>query len=68
MLRVKTKADGSIYRYKEWLMAKGHSQKQCIDYDETFSLVSRFDTVRTVLSIAVSEKLQFLQFDVKRSF
>ena len=39
-----------------------------IDYDETFSPVAHFDTIRTILSIAASEKLQLAQFDVKTAF
>ena len=49
-------------------MAKGYSQKAGIDYNETFSPVARFDTIRAVLSVAASEKLKLMTFDVKTAF
>jgi hypothetical protein len=46
--RIKRKADGSIDRYKARLVAKGFKQRYGIDYEDTFSLVVKIATTRTV--------------------
>ena len=68
VMRVKLNPDGSIDRYNARLVAKGCSQKAGINFNETFSTVARFDTVRTMLSVAANEGLELAQFDIKTAF
>ncbi|KAJ9559993.1 LOW QUALITY PROTEIN: hypothetical protein OSB04_005153 [Centaurea solstitialis] len=68
LFRHKYHADGSLSRYKACLVANGRSQQQGIDCDETFSPVVKPATIRTVLSIAVSQHWPIHQLDVKNAF
>ena len=43
-------------------------QNAVIYYDETFSPVARYDTLRGVLAVAVLERLKLHQFDMKTAF
>ena len=39
-------------KYKARFMEKGFSQKEGIDYEETFTLVARYSSIRTIISLA----------------
>ena len=61
---VKYKSDGTLDLYKTRLVAKGYTQTYGIDYEETFALVAKMNTIRIILSFGWAMH----QFDVKNAF
>jgi hypothetical protein len=57
--------EGNIIKYKACLMVHGFMQHPGLDYDETFSLVMHFETIRVLLAMVPSKKLRVWQLDVK---
>jgi hypothetical protein len=66
--KIKHVADGSVEKYKEIFVARGFSQVEGIDYEETFSLVARYTSIYTIISIVSSMGWILHQMDVKTSF
>ena len=66
----KTKRDskGNVERYKPRLVAKGYTQKEGIDYKETFSPVSSKDSLRIIMALVAHFDLELHQMDVKTAF
>ena len=54
--KIKHVADGSIEKYKARFVARGFSQKEGIDYEETFAPISRYTSIRSVLALAAVMK------------
>ncbi|CDO76034.1 hypothetical protein BN946_scf184818.g2 [Trametes cinnabarina] len=68
VFRLKRGADGSVERYKARLVAQGFTQVEGIDYSEMFAPVSKFASIRTVLTLAALFDLEIDQMDVKSAF
>ncbi|RVW75988.1 Retrovirus-related Pol polyprotein from transposon TNT 1-94 [Vitis vinifera] len=64
----KMKVDGSIDKYKARLVIKGDRQTEGLDYFDTYSPVTRINSIRMVLAIAALRNLEIHQMDVKTAF
>ena len=64
----KMKADGSIDKYKARLVIKGYKQREGLDYFDTYSPVTRINSIRMILAIAALRNLEVHQMDVKTAF
>jgi hypothetical protein len=66
--KIKHAADGSVEKYKAIFVARGFSQVEGIDYEETFAPVSRYTSIRTIISLVASMGWRLHQMDVKTTF
>jgi hypothetical protein len=68
IFKIKHTADGSIEKYKARFFARGFSQKEGIDYEETFAPVAKYTSIITIISLAAKMKWKLHQMDVKTNF
>jgi hypothetical protein len=68
LFKIKHVADGSIEKYKARFVACGFSQKEGIDYEETFAHVARYTLIITIIALAAKMKWKLHQMDVKTAF
>jgi hypothetical protein len=68
VFKTKLDANGNVSRYKARLVVKGCSQKYGIDYQEIFSPVIRYQTVRYLIALSVQMDLQINQMDAVTAF
>ena len=68
VFKTKCGSDSTVDRYKGQLVAKGYAQRFGVDYDETFSPVVRFSSIRAPLAFAVENDMLVHQMDVVTAF
>ncbi|CAI7885683.1 unnamed protein product [Closterium sp. NIES-53] len=68
VFRVKTKADGTIDKFKARWVVRGFDQEHGRDFTETFAPVSRHTSLRILLAIAAMNRKKLRQIDVAKVF
>ena len=68
VFRKKIDVNGTVSLYKARLVAQGCSQRLGLDYEETFSPVVCFESVRSIIAFSVNNKIQLHQMDVNTAF
>jgi hypothetical protein len=68
LYKIKHVAYGRIEKFKARCVARGLSQKEGMDYEETFSPVTRYDSIQVVVSIASVMGWRIHHMDVKTMF
>jgi hypothetical protein len=66
--KIKHAADGSIEKHKARFVARGFSQVEGIDYEETFAHVARYTSIQTIIALASALGWRLHQMDVKTTF
>lgn len=59
---------GKLASYKARLVARGFTQREGLDFHETYSPVAKIATLRLMLALAVKRDLEVHQMDVKTAF
>ena len=60
--------NGTVIRNKSRLVAQGYTQVEGVDFDETFALVARLESIRILLAITSHLNFKLYQMDVKNAF
>jgi Reverse transcriptase (RNA-dependent DNA polymerase) len=68
IFRTKNDSKGNVKRYKARLVTKRFTQKEDIDFTETFSPVSTKDSFRIIMALVAYFDLELHQMDVKTVF
>ena len=68
VFELKCGKDGAIERYRARLVARGHKQREGIDFGEVFAPVAKPETTRMLLAYAAANDLEIEQVDVKTAF
>ena len=68
VFRNKMDETGVVTRNKAILVAKGYSQEEEIDFDETFAPVVKLEAIKIFLAYVVHANFKVYHMDVKSAF
>jgi hypothetical protein len=68
VFRNKENEDGIAVTNKSRLVAQGYTQVDGLDFDETFTSVTRLEAIRILLAYDCSRNIKLYQMDVKSAF
>nr|GEU30986.1 retrovirus-related Pol polyprotein from transposon TNT 1-94 [Tanacetum cinerariifolium] len=68
VFRNKLDENGIVSRNKSRLVTQGYNQQEGIDYDETYALVARLESIRILLAYSCTLDFKLFQMDVKSAF
>ncbi|KAJ1038120.1 hypothetical protein NDA10_005296 [Ustilago hordei] len=68
VLRLKLDADGVPVKHKARLVARGFTQREGIDYQETFSPVAPLRAIRAILALAVQNNWEVHALDITMAY
>lgn len=68
VFKTKTNQSGNVIRYKARLVIKGYAQKWGTDYEEIYSPVVRYTTIRYLFALAARYGLEIDQMDAVSAF
>jgi hypothetical protein len=68
VFRNKQDEHGVVTRNKALLVAKGYSQGEGLDFDETYAPVARLESILILLAYATYHDFKLYQMDVKSVF
>jgi hypothetical protein len=68
VFRNKQDEHGVVTRNKAWLVAKGYSQVEGLDFDETYAPVARLESIHILLAYATYHGFKLYQMDLKSAF
>jgi hypothetical protein len=66
--KIRHTINGSIKKFKARFVARGFSQREGMDYKETFSPVARYTSISAVMSLVLFMGWRIHQRDVKTTF